>query len=139
MELRQQGVVLIAATNYLGQLEPAVTERLGAFIRELPPLTDEQRVELLKRTLPEGHRLKEEDVREVVAELQGGSIRLLQGLRAMIVNCARDGGGSRVPPTRTHVMEALEEARVTEEAKADAAAAASSAQSATTGARVAFA
>ena len=59
--LRQQGIVLIAATNHHHQLEEAVTDRLGSFMRELPRLTDGQRAELLKRMLPRGHQLTDED------------------------------------------------------------------------------
>ena len=112
--LRQQGIVLIAATNHFSQLETAVVDRLGTFVRELPPLTDGQRVALLKRTLPEGHQLTDDDIGQVMEKVQGGSIRLLQGLGEMIVNCARGPDLSKVPPTREHVEEALEEMRKTE-------------------------
>ena len=137
--LRQQGIVLIAATNHFNQLETAVVDRLGAFVRELPPLTDRQCVTLLKRTLPEGHQLTDEDVGEVMEQVQqGGSIRRLQGLGAMIVNCARSPDGSKVPPTREHVLEALEEVRKTEAQTEKAAATRAAAQSGVVGSRVGY-
>ena len=136
--LRQQGIVLIAATNHFNQLEPAVVDRLGAFVRELPPLTDGQRVTLLKRTLPEGHQLTDKDVGEVMEQVQGGSIRRLQGLGAMIVNCARGPDGSKVPPTREHVLEALGEVRKTEAQTEKAAATRAAAQSGVAGSRVGY-
>ena len=136
--LRQQGIVLIAATNHFNQLETAVVDRLGAFVRELPPLTDGQRVTLLKRTLPEGHQLTDKDVGDVMEQVQGGSIRRLQGLGAMIVNCARGLDGSKVPPTREHVLEALEEVRKTEAQTEKAAATRAAAQSDVAGSRVGY-
>ena len=136
--LRRQGIVLIAATNHFNQLETAVVDRLGAFVRELPPLTDGQRVTLLKRTLPEGHQLTDKDVGEVMEQVQGGSIRRLQGLGAMIVNCARGPDGRKVPPTREHVLEALEEVRKTEAQTEKAAATRAAAQSGVAGSRVGY-
>ena len=120
--LAKLGVVLIAATNHIDQIDRAVLDRLGEHIRELPPLTTEQRAVLLKRTLPERHRLTDDDVIALVEHVTGGSIRLLQGLRRTIVNCARGNDGCKVPPTSEHVMKALEEARKTEEEKKKASA-----------------
>ena len=82
--LAKQGVVLIAATNHIDQIDRAVLDRLGEHIRELSPLTTEQRAVLLKRMLPERHRLTDDDVIALVEHVTGGSVRLLQGLRRTI-------------------------------------------------------
>ena len=76
---------------------------------------------------------------EVMEQVQqGGSIRRLQGLGAMIVNCARSPDGSKVPPTREHVLEALEEVRKTEAQTEKAAATRAAAQSGVVGSRVGY-
>ena len=106
--------------------------------KQLPPLTSEQREQLLWRALPDGHELTEKDVREVMEQVEGGSIRRLQGLGATIVNCARDENERKVPPKREHVLEALALVKEAEDEKAATRAAAQSArQSGIAGSRVA--
>ena len=102
-------------------------------VKELPPLTPEQRKKLLTDILPPGHKLTEENIQEVMERVQGGSIRLLQGMGGMITNCARVGG-KMVPPTREHVLEALAVMQETEREKEGATARSGLAAPATTAA-----
>ena len=90
--------------------------------KQLPELTREQRELLLSRTLPNNHELTDADIKDVMEQVPGGSIRLLQSMAAMITNCARDGGGRRVPPTKEHVLEALDHVRGSEREKEEPAA-----------------
>ena len=103
------------------------------FVRELPPLNPEQRKKLLTDILPPGHKLTEEHIQEVVERVQGGSIRLLQGMGGMITNCARVGE-KMVPPTKEHVLEALAYMQEPEREKEGAAARSGLAAPATTAA-----
>ena len=121
--LSKQNVVVIATTNHISQLEVAVLDRLGDFVRKLPPLTDDQREKLLRRALPTDHQLTDADIKELVKHVEGGSIRLLQGLGRIIQNAARDDKNKRVPPTSKHVMQALAEAKKTADEKEKAMAA----------------
>lgn len=100
--------------------------------------TSEQRQRLLLRALPDGHELTDKDVREVMEQVEGGSIRRLQGLASILVNCAHDENDRKVPPRREHVVEALAELQEAEDEKAATRAAAQSTrQSGTAGSRVA--
>ena len=78
--------------------------------KELLPLTRAQRETLLRRTLsrilPDNLQLTDAGIQEVMELLPGGSIRQLDCLGDMIINCARDGE-KRVPPTKKHVLQAL--------------------------------
>ena len=65
--------------------------------------------------------------------LPGGSIRQLDSLGDMIINCARDGE-KRVPPTKEHVLEALADMQETEREKEGATARSGLAAPATTAA-----
>ena len=89
--------------------------RLG-LAKQLPPLTPEQREHLLRRQLPQDHELTPADVRDVMEKVPLGSIRQLQGLGTMIVNCARDEQhGHTVPVLLKHVELALAELKENED------------------------
>ena len=90
--------------------------RLG-LAKQLPPLTPEQREHLLQRQLPPRHELTPADVRYVMEKMPLGSIRQLQGLSTMIINCARDEqhGGLKVPARLEHVELALAELKENED------------------------
>ena len=89
--------------------------RLG-LAKQLPPLTPEQREHLLRRQLPPRHELTPDDVRCVMEKVPSGSIRRLQGLGAMIINCARDEQhGRKVPARLEHVELALAELKENED------------------------
>ena len=90
--------------------------------KQLPPLDPEQREHLLRRALPQVHELTDADVQDVMKRVPSGSIRRLQGLSSMIINCARGLDGYKVTPRREHVLEALAQVQGSEEEKGKAAA-----------------
>ena len=119
--LAKQRVVIIATTNHLEQVDSAVIDRIGDITVKLPPLDDAQRAELLKRQLPADHTLSNDQISTLVSHIQGGSVRLLQGLARKIVNSACDAtSGARLPVTYTHVQEAIAMAEDTAAHKAQA-------------------
>ena len=90
--------------------------------KQLPPLDPEQREHLLRRALPQVHELTDADVQDVMKRVPSGSIRRLQGLSSMIINCARGPDGHKVVPRREHVVEALAQVQGSEEENVKAAA-----------------